>query len=99
MGGTVVMRDALRHPAQLQSLVLMDTSATGIEGARTWFDRARLVGELDAPFRAPSDDLAATIPGSRLVVQPGACHCPQEDDPTVWTTTMQYHLRTTSIAH
>ena len=51
-----------------------------------------LVGENDVPFIAPSRRMAEAIPGSRLVVQAGAGHCPQEDDQVVWTQTIRGHL-------
>lgn len=43
-----------------------------------------LVGELDHPFRAPSEALARTIPDARLVVLPGGGHSPQLEAPDHW---------------
>ncbi len=43
-----------------------------------------IVGAEDAPFRGPSDVMAATITGARLVVVPEAGHSPQFENPTVW---------------
>jgi pimeloyl-ACP methyl ester carboxylesterase len=43
-----------------------------------------LVGEGDVLLRAPSDRLAAAIPGARLVVVPGAGHSPQVENPDAW---------------
>jgi pimeloyl-ACP methyl ester carboxylesterase len=51
-----------------------------------------IVGENDAPFRAPSDEMAASIPGAHLVVVPGAAHCPQEDDPSKWCAVLDDHF-------
>ncbi len=51
-----------------------------------------IVGENDAPFRAPSDEMAATIPGAQLVVIPGTAHCPQEDDPSRWCAVLDDHF-------
>jgi pimeloyl-ACP methyl ester carboxylesterase len=43
-----------------------------------------LVGEDDVLLRAPSDRLAAAIPGAELVVIPGAGHSPQVENPDAW---------------
>ena len=43
-----------------------------------------IVGEHDARLRAPSEQLAATIPGARLVVIPDAGHSPQVEAPGAW---------------
>jgi pimeloyl-ACP methyl ester carboxylesterase len=51
-----------------------------------------IVGENDAPFRVPSDEMAASIPGAYLVVVPGAAHCPQEDDPSKWCAVLDDHF-------
>jgi pimeloyl-ACP methyl ester carboxylesterase len=51
-----------------------------------------LVGELDQPFREPSETMAASIPGSTLVVLGDAGHCPQEDRPDVWLAEIDAHL-------
>ena len=51
-----------------------------------------LVGEHDLPLRAASDDLAAAVPGSRLVVIPDAMHSPQIENRDVWLDAMRAHL-------
>ena len=51
-----------------------------------------LVGELDAPFREPSDAMATRIHGSTLVVIEGTGHCPQEDRPDAWIQAVEAHL-------
>lgn len=43
-----------------------------------------VVGEQDATFLAPSERLAATIPGADLVVLAGAGHSPQFEAPAAW---------------
>jgi 3-oxoadipate enol-lactonase len=43
-----------------------------------------LVGEQDQPFLAPSDTMAATIPGAALVVIADAGHSPQFEAPDAW---------------
>ena len=51
-----------------------------------------VVGELDQPFRAPSEAFASAIPGSELVVIEGAAHCPQEDRREQWLAVIRSHL-------
>lgn len=43
-----------------------------------------LVGEQDEPFLAPSETMAATIPGGSLVVLADAGHSPQFEAPDAW---------------
>jgi pimeloyl-ACP methyl ester carboxylesterase len=43
-----------------------------------------VVGELDEPFRAPSQAMADVIEGARLVVIPGGGHSPQLESPEHW---------------
>ena len=43
-----------------------------------------LVGEQDRPFIPPSERMAKTIAGARLVVIPGAGHSPQFEAPDPW---------------
>ena len=43
-----------------------------------------IVGEQDAPFIAPSEQMAKTIPGARLAVIPDAGHSPQFESPDAW---------------
>ena len=57
-----------------------------------------IVGENDSPFRGPSDEMAANIPGAQLVVVPGAAHCPQEDDPSKWCAIVEAHLARAAAA-
>jgi pimeloyl-ACP methyl ester carboxylesterase len=52
-----------------------------------------LVGEEDRLLRAPSDRLAAAIPGARLVVIPGAGHNPQLEAPEAWREAVTDFLR------
>ncbi len=47
-----------------------------------------LVGDQDAPFRRPSERMAATIPDARLVVLPEAGHSPQFESPDAWWAAM-----------
>ena len=51
-----------------------------------------LVGESDAPFRAPADAMHAAIPDSRLVVIPNAAHSPQYENADVWRDAVLAHL-------
>ena len=43
-----------------------------------------IVGELDGPFRKPSERMAAAIEGAELVVVPGAGHSPQFEGTDLW---------------
>jgi pimeloyl-ACP methyl ester carboxylesterase len=43
-----------------------------------------VVGAEDTPFLAPSERMAAAIPGARLAVLPGGGHSPQFEAPDVW---------------
>ncbi|MGH2684447.1 MAG: alpha/beta fold hydrolase [Actinomycetota bacterium] len=43
-----------------------------------------LVGEQDRPFIGPSERMAKTIPGARMVTIPGAGHSPQFEAPEPW---------------
>ena len=43
-----------------------------------------LVGEQDEPFLEPSREMAAAIPGARLVVVPGGGHSPQLEATDAW---------------
>ena len=51
-----------------------------------------VVGELDEPFRGPSDRLAAAIPDAELVVIAGAYHSPQLTHPAEWRAAIMGHL-------
>lgn len=52
-----------------------------------------LVGEQDAGFLAPAHELAAGIPGARLVRIPDAAHSPQIENPAAWLQAITEHLR------
>jgi 3-oxoadipate enol-lactonase len=52
-----------------------------------------IVGEQDESFVAPSQAMAATIPGARLVVVPDAGHSPQFENPAVWYAELDGFLR------
>jgi len=43
-----------------------------------------VVGAEDTPFLAPSERMAAAIPGARLAVLPGGGHSPQFEAPDAW---------------
>jgi pimeloyl-ACP methyl ester carboxylesterase len=51
-----------------------------------------IVGDQDAPFLAPCEAMAATIPGARLVVIPDAGHSPQFENPKAWIEALQQFL-------
>lgn len=51
-----------------------------------------IVGELDAPFRSPSERMAAAIPDARLVIIPGAAHSPQDEQTAAWLDAVEAHL-------
>lgn len=51
-----------------------------------------LVGEEDAPFRAPSEELAAHIDDAELVVIPDAAHSPQLEHGAAWLAAVVAHL-------
>jgi 2-succinyl-6-hydroxy-2,4-cyclohexadiene-1-carboxylate synthase len=52
-----------------------------------------LVGEEDAGFLAPSEEMAAAIPGAELVRIPDAAHSPQIENPAAWMEAIAAHLR------
>jgi pimeloyl-ACP methyl ester carboxylesterase len=52
-----------------------------------------IVGEEDSGFLAPSAELAAGIPGARLVRIPDAAHSPQIENPAAWMAAITDHLR------
>jgi pimeloyl-ACP methyl ester carboxylesterase len=51
-----------------------------------------LVGEEDAGFIEPSNELVAGIPRARLVQIPGAAHQPQLENPAAWIEAIRDHL-------
>jgi pimeloyl-ACP methyl ester carboxylesterase len=52
-----------------------------------------LVGEEDAGFLRPSEEMAAAIPGAELVRIPDAAHSPQIENPAAWLAAVEQHLR------
>ena len=63
------------------------------EAARVACPTTVIVGELDQPFRGPSDRLVAAVPGAHLEVIEGAYHSPQLTHPTEWQEAIAAHLR------
>lgn len=55
-----------------------------------------MVGEQDRTFLPGSRDLAATIPGARLVVVSGAGHSPHVEEPDVWYESLMAFLHSTA---
>ncbi len=51
-----------------------------------------MVGDQDAGFLAPANELAHGIPGARLVVIPDAAHSPQLENPAAWFAAIRDHL-------
>jgi len=51
-----------------------------------------MVGDQDASFLAPSDELVRGIPGAKKVVIPGAAHSPQIENPAAWIAAIREHL-------
>ena len=51
-----------------------------------------IVGEQDESFVGPSQAMAATIPGARLVIVPDAGHSPQFENPPVWDAAVREFL-------
>jgi pimeloyl-ACP methyl ester carboxylesterase len=51
-----------------------------------------LVGEHDAPFVPLAEELAAAIPGARLVRLAGAGHSPQKSAREAWLAVVREHL-------
>lgn len=51
-----------------------------------------MVGDQDAGFLAPADELAHGIPGAVKVVIPNAAHSPQLENPPAWIKTINEHL-------
>jgi pimeloyl-ACP methyl ester carboxylesterase len=51
-----------------------------------------IVGEEDAGFMRPSEELAAGIAGARLVRVPDAAHSPQIENPPAWLNAIRAHL-------
>ena len=51
-----------------------------------------MVGEQDAGFLAPADELARGIRGATKVVIPAAAHSPQLENPPAWIAAIRQHL-------
>ena len=51
-----------------------------------------MVGAEDAPFVAPSREMAATLPHARLAVIPQAGHSPQYENADAWRAAVEAHL-------
>lgn len=56
-----------------------------------------MVGEQDTGLRPAADALHQAIPGSVLVVIPGAAHSPQDDNPAAWLAAVGDHLRRAAV--
>jgi|SRR5215470_4369556 len=52
-----------------------------------------MVGDQDAAFWAPSEELAHAIPGAQKVVISGAAHSPQLENPAAWIAAIREHLQ------
>jgi pimeloyl-ACP methyl ester carboxylesterase len=73
---TSLMHEIVTQPDQLTELAALAVPSLGI------------VGEQDAMFLKPMDDIVTTVPGARLVVVPDAGHSPQFENPAVWIAAM-----------
>jgi 3-oxoadipate enol-lactonase len=73
---TTLMHEIVTQPDQLDELARVTVPALGI------------VGDQDAMFLKPMDDIVATVPGARLVVIPDAGHSPQFENPPAWIAAM-----------
>ena len=51
-----------------------------------------MVGDQDAGFLAPAEELARGIPGAHLVVIPNSAHSPQLENPAAWLAAIREHL-------
>jgi len=76
-------------PAMYASMLRAIAGVEGIEDrlpelAKVSVPTLVLVGEQDRPFIAPSERMAKTVPGARLVVIPGAGHSAQFEAPAPW---------------
>jgi len=72
--------ELLTHPSVLDRLAGLTVPTTVV------------VGENDHNLRPAADDLAATIPGSVLVVIPDAAHSPQVENRSAWMDAVLSHL-------
>jgi pimeloyl-ACP methyl ester carboxylesterase len=81
-----IARDIARQPDQIAELASVACPTLVI------------VGEQDEPFFAVSHDVAATIPGARLVTVPEAGHSPQFENSAVWFDAIDGFLRDVDAA-
>lgn len=81
-------------PFAFSTLGTMLSGHEGVEGrlGEIGCPTTVVVGELDVPFRAPSDAMERGIPGARQVVIPDAAHSPQLENPKAWLEAIEGHL-------
>lgn len=77
---TTLMHEIVTQPDQLDRLRHLDAPTLGI------------VGDQDAMFLRPMDDIVGTVPGARLAVIPDAGHSPQFENPPAWLAAMLQFL-------
>ena len=70
------MHEIVTQPDQLAELAALTVPTLGI------------VGDQDAMFLQPMDDIVRTVPGARLVVLPDAGHSPQFENSDAWIAAM-----------
>ncbi len=70
------MHEIVTQPDQLAELAAISVPTLGI------------VGDQDAMFLRPMDDIVRTVPGARLVVVPDAGHSPQFENSAAWIAAM-----------
>jgi 3-oxoadipate enol-lactonase len=95
-------RARVRNRTKLEQMDPAAFAALGDElaGSETIIDRLAafdavttvIVGENDALLRPAADELAATVPGSVLVVIPAAGHSPQTENRLAWLEAVRGHL-------
>ncbi len=73
---TTLMHEIVTQPDQLAELAGLTVPTLGI------------VGDQDAMFLQPMDDIVRTVPGARLVVLPDAGHSPQFENSDAWIAAM-----------
>jgi pimeloyl-ACP methyl ester carboxylesterase len=73
---TTLMHEIVTQPDQLAELAALTVPTLGI------------VGDQDAMFLQPMDDIVRTVPGARLVVLPDAGHSPQFENSDEWIAAM-----------
>lgn len=78
---TTLMHEIVTQPDQLSELASLAVPTLGI------------VGDQDAMFLRPMDDIVRTVPGARLVVVPDAGHSPQFENSDAWLAAMQEFLQ------